>query len=196
MQGESTMRFLSGFLAIFLAFHIETTSHGLNAALALGGVVVGAGAGNFVGTGIGTRLRLQRPEVVIMLCGAIAAVMCLFTAILFTIPIAVIAMFISSSTNSLAKIALDAVVQRDVPETLRSSAFARSETFLQLAWVLGAAIAVLLPSDSGSLGFWVAGTVVGAVTVVILLRNRAMKRSAAAPRWGSPPGNVAPGQSQ
>ncbi len=195
LQGESTMRFLSGFLTIFLAFHIETTSHGLDAALALGGVVIGAGAGNFVGTGIGTRVRLAHPEIVIMICGAIAAVTCLFTAILFAIPFAIIAMFVSSSTNSLAKIALDAVIQRDVAEALRSSAFARSETFLQLAWVLGAAIAVLLPSDNGSLGFWIAGAVVGVTTVLVLLRNRAMRRASSAPGWQPPPGSVAPGQS-
>lgn len=197
LQGESTMRFLSGFLTIFLAFHIEQTSHGLDAALALGGVVIGAGAGNFVGTGIGTRVKLAHPEIVIMICGATAAFMCLFTAILFTIPFAIMAMFVSSSTNSLAKIALDAVIQRDVAEELRSSAFARSETFLQLAWVLGAAIAVLLPSDNGSLGFWVAGAVVGLITVLVLLRNRAMRRAAPkpAPGWQPPPGNIAPGQS-
>ena len=191
-RGESTMRFLSGFLAIFLAFHIETTSHGADAALALGGVVVGAGAGNFVGTGVGTRLRLAHPEVVIMICGATAAVTCLLTAILFTIPFAVFGMFASSSTNSLAKIALDAVVQRDVPESLRSSAFARSETFLQLAWVLGATIAVLMPSGNGSLGFWVAGAAVGGLTTLILMRNRVMQRAARASRGGLAPGQASP----
>jgi hypothetical protein len=195
LQGEATMRFLSGFLTIFLAFHIETTSHGLDAALALGGVLIGSGVGNFVGTGVGTRLKLAHPEVVIMICNATAAVICLFTAILFTIPFAVIGMFVSSSTNSLAKIALDAVIQRDVAESQRSSAFARSETFLQLAWVLGAAIAVLLPSENGSLGFWIAGAVVGGATVLILLRNRAMKRAATTTRWDAPPG-VAPGTTE
>jgi hypothetical protein len=190
LRGESTMRFLSGFLAIFIAFHIETTSHGVDAALALGGVVVGAGAGNFVGTGVGTRLRFAHPEVVIMICGATAAVTCLLTAILFTIPFAVFGMFASSSTNSLAKIALDAVIQRDVDESLRSSAFARSETFLQLAWVLGATIGVLMPSDNGSLGFWVAGAAVGGLTALTLMRNRAMRRAARA----RPPGGLAPGQ--
>jgi predicted MFS family arabinose efflux permease len=194
LQGESIMRFLSGFLTIFLAFHIEETSHGLDAALALGAVVIGAGAGNFVGTGIGTRVRLAHPEIVILICGATAAAMCLLTAVVFTIPFAVICMFVSSATNSLAKIALDAVVQRDVPETLRSSAFARSETFLQLAWVLGATVAVLLPSTNGSLGFWIAGAVVGVVTVVVLLRHRVMRRAASAPGWQPPPGSVAPGQ--
>ena len=78
------------------------------------------------------------------------------------------------------KIALDALIQRDVVETLRSSAFARSETFLQLAWVLGAAIAVALPVHHGGyLGFLVAGIVVGLVAVFTLLRHRAAGRTPA-----------------
>ena len=68
-------------------------------------------------------------------------------------------MYVSAVANALSKIALDSLIQRDVVETLRSSAFARSETFLQLAWVVGAAIGVVLPSsaaDGGAIGFWVA----------------------------------------
>src|SRR5689334_6694076 len=38
LQGEATLRFLSGLLTVFLAFYIETTSHGFTAALALGGL--------------------------------------------------------------------------------------------------------------------------------------------------------------
>jgi Major Facilitator Superfamily len=186
MQGESTLRFLSGFLTIFLAFYIESTRHGGAAALALGGIALGAGAGNFVGTGIGARLKFAHPELLIIIGCATAAVACILTATLFSLPFAIACMFIASVVNSLSKIALDAVVQRDVTETLRSSAFARSETFLQLAWVLGAAVGVLLPSKDGSLGFWVAAVVVGAVTIVVALRNRAMRRATPGARGRSP----------
>ena len=47
--------------------------------------------------------------------------------------------------QALAKLSLDALIQRDVPELVRSSAFARSETLLQMAWVLGGAIGIALP---------------------------------------------------
>ena len=77
-----------------------------------------------------------------MLCAAVAAAACLVTALLFGLTSAVICMFVTGSANSLGKIALDAVIQRDVDETLRSSAFARSETFLQLSWVVGAAVGI------------------------------------------------------
>jgi LPXTG-motif cell wall-anchored protein len=95
-------------------------------------------------------------------------------------------MLISAIANALSKIGLDALIQRDVVETLRSSAFARSETFLQLAWVIGAAIGVGLPSTSsgnGAMAFLIAGILTGAAGVVIVLRNRAMTRATATHDW-------------
>ena len=52
-----------------------------------------------------------------------------------------------------ARSALDAIIQREVPESLRASAFARSETWLQLAWVVGGALrhrAARRPAGSAS----------------------------------------------
>ena len=192
LQGESMLRFLAGFLTIFLVFHIEATRHGWQAAGALGGVVLGSSAGSFLGSGLGARLKLAHPERLIILSAGIAAVTCVLTAILFSIPFAIMCMVVTSTTNGLGKMALDAVIQRDIIEGLRSGAFARSETFLQLAWVFGAAIGVLLPSKEGSLGFWVAASIVAGGCVLVVLRNRAMKRATAAPR-ALPPGNVPPG---
>ncbi len=65
---------------------------------------------------------------------------------------------------SLGKLALDALIQRDVPEAVRTSAFARSETLLQLCWVAGGALGITLPLD-GALGLSVAA----GVTVLLLL---------------------------
>ena len=62
---------------------------------------------------------------------------------------------VAAIANGLGKSALDAIIQREVPDRLRASAFARSETWLQLAWVLGGALAVVLPS-TGWIGFTVA----------------------------------------
>jgi hypothetical protein len=195
LQGESVLRLLSGLLTIYLAFYIESTAHGWTAALQLGAVVAAAGAGNFTGTGLGSRIKFGRPELVIVVSTAIAAATCLLVAILFDVLLAVAAMFVSSVANALSKIALDALIQRDVDETQRSSAFARSETFLQLSWVAGAALGVALPGDrvGGSLGFWVAAVIVGAVAVVTVLRSRAIGQEEAVadgPQIG--PGSVGP----
>ena len=81
--------------------------------------------------------------------------------------------------NSLSKLSLDAIIQRDVAESLRSSAFGRSETFLQLAWVLGAAIALLLPARNGWLGFVVAARGAGRRRCdLMLLHERALQITA------------------
>ena len=171
LQGESVLRFLSGLLTIFLAFYIESTAHGLDAALQLGGVVAAAGAGTFSGT---------------------AGVSCLLVALLFNITMAIAGMYICAVANALSKIALDALIQRDVVETLRSSAFARSETFLQLAWVVGAAFGVLLPSNhGGALGFWVAGVVVTAVAAVVVLRYRVINELGSSRDRQAQPGAIA-----
>ncbi|MDP9117953.1 MAG: MFS transporter, partial [Actinomycetota bacterium] len=175
LQGESVLRFLSGLLTIFLAFYVESTAHGLKAAVELGGVVGAAGIGNMAGTAVGTKIKLNRPELVIIASTIAAAVSCLLVAVVFNITVAVVGMVVSAVSNSLSKIALDALIQRDVVETLRSSAFARSETFLQLAWVVGAAVGVLLPVDhGGGIAFYVAATVVGLVAAIVVLRTRAV----------------------
>jgi hypothetical protein len=175
LQGESTLRWLAGFLTMFLAFYIESVSHGWQAVASLGALGAASGIGNFLGTGIGTRLRLARPDLIILLCTTAAAVGCVVTAVLFSLPVAIGAMLVCAVSNSLSKLSLDAIIQRDVAETLRSSAFGRSETFLQLAWVLGATIALLLPAGNGRLGFIVAAGVLVFVSITMALHERALR---------------------
>jgi hypothetical protein len=47
--------------------------------------------------------------------------------------------------QALGKVSLDSLIQRDVPEHVRTSGFARSETLLQLSWVVGGFIGIGLP---------------------------------------------------
>ncbi len=175
LQGESTLRWLAGFLTLFLAFYIESVSHGWQAVASLGALGAVSGVGNFLGTGIGTRLRMARPDLIILLCTSAAAVGCLVAAVLFSFALAIVAMLICAVANSLSKLSLDAIIQRDVAEMLRSSAFGRSETFLQLAWVLGATIALLLPAGNGRLGFIVAAGVLGFVAITMALHERSLR---------------------
>jgi hypothetical protein len=71
---------------------------------------------------------------------------------------------------SLSKLSLDALLQRDTLERVRTSAFARSETLLQLAWVLGGALGLALPSNG------VLGLSLGAVglSIMALLTTKAL----------------------
>jgi len=184
LQAESSLRWLSGFLTMFLAFYIEATSHGVAAVVSLAAVGAAAGIGNFAGTAVGTRLRLNQPELVVLAGTVAAAAGCLLGTLLFSRPVAIAVMLVSAVCNSLAKLSLDAVIQRDVAESLRSSGFGRSETFLQLAWVLGAAVALLLPSGDGRLGFGVAAAVLVAVSAVLVLRRRAIRSHPPLPAEG------------
>ena len=118
---------------------------------------------------------MARPDLIILLCTAAAATGCAVVAVLFSLPLAIGAMLICAVSNSLSKLSLDAIIQRDVAETLRSSAFGRSETFLQLAWVLGATIALLLPAGNGRLGFIVAAVVLVFVSITMTLHERALR---------------------
>jgi MFS family permease len=187
LQGESTLRWLSGFITIFLAFYIESVSHGWQAVASLGAMGAATGVGNFAGTGIGTRLKMARPDLIILACNALAAVACLITAVFFSLALAIVACLLAALSNALAKLSLDAVIQRDVAESLRSSAFGRSETFLQLSWVLGATIALLLPPKNGELGFIVAAALTVLVAVFMGLRERAVR----AARHTPPPRSAA-----
>ena len=173
MQGESALRWTAGFLTMFLAFYIEKTSHGFEAASSLGAVGAAVAVGNIIGTGSGARFSFGHPHVVVILCSAVNAVACGLTAISFNLETAIACMAVCSAANSLGKLSLDAVIQRDVNETLRSSAFARSETFLQLAWVVGAAVALLLPAQRGTLGLSVAAVFLIASVTFIVVRSRA-----------------------
>jgi MFS family permease len=189
MQGASILRWGQGFLTLFLAFYIQHTSHGFDGAAALGGIGVGVGVGNFLGTAAGARLKLARPELLVMICVIATTVGCIVAAFTFSLTTSIFCMAINSAANSLGKLSLDAVVQKDVSETLRSSAFARSETFLQLAWVFGAAVALLLPVDKGRLGLTVASVFLGVTSILLVLRTRTVGRSTQPGQYPAP-GNV------
>jgi hypothetical protein len=61
---------------------------------------------------------------------------------------------------------------------VRTSAFARSETVLQLSWVLGGFLAIVLPSN-GALGLGLgAAVLVGVLAITV----RAVRASKAAPK--------------
>ena len=97
---------------------------------------------------------------------------------------------VAGFSQALAKLSLDALIQRDVPEVVRTSAFARSETLLQMAWVVGGAIGIALPLN-GALGMSVAAAIVAAgwlTTVTRPARRGPARRPRQAPRGVTPHG--------
>ncbi|MEU6482513.1 MFS transporter [Streptomyces sp. NPDC046887] len=185
LQANAAHRVLSGFLIFFLAFLLrEHPLDGQSAAVSLGIVGVAAGAGNALGTAVGAWLRSRAPELIVAVVLAVALAAAITAAALFSgVAVAVLGA-VAGFTQALSKLSLDAMIQRDVPESVRTSAFARSETLLQMAWVVGGAIGIALPLN-GPLGMAVAAAIL-ALGVLLTLRGLL-----GAARHGTPHARVA-----
>lgn len=157
LWGNGTIRILTGFMTLYIAFYAKAQgSHSGWMQLALlGAVGAAAGVGNAIGNGVGTRLELKNPPKVIVWATTACFVVAVLAAIFGNVLLAVVAGFVASGTSAIGKVCLDSSIQDDLPERSRASAFGRSETVLQLCWVLGAALGVLLPPT-----LWIGFTVV------------------------------------
>ncbi|MFD9130018.1 MFS transporter [Kitasatospora sp. NPDC059571] len=163
LRGVSALRWLVGFLVMFLAFLIRSEPvGGLPATAALGVVAASAGIGNALGSVLGSWLRTRGSEAIVTAMLAVATVAATAAALWYSL--LTVALFAAASglAASLGKLALDALIQRDVPESVRTSAFARSETLLQLCWVAGGVVGISLPLNA-TLGLSIAAAVVALV---------------------------------
>ncbi|WP_345423829.1 MFS transporter [Actinomycetospora chlora] len=173
LWANGTIRALTGFLTLFAAFVVKNETEGApgDQLLLLGVIGAAAGAGGFLGNVVGARQRFGRPRVLVVVCLAVALAGVVLAAVVTGLATAAAAALVAATTSALLKVCLDAVVQRDVPEASRASAFGRSETILQLAWVFGGALGVLLP-PTWWIGFTVIACVVGVGTVQTVLITR------------------------
>lgn len=161
LQANASFRALSGFLIFFLAFLLrEHPLAGQSPAVSLGIVGVAAGVGNALGTAVGSWLRARGPELIIATVLGLVLAATITAAVFFGAGMVAVLGAVAGFSQALAKLSLDALIQRDVPEQVRTSAFARSETLLQMAWVAGGAIGIALPLN-GALGMSVAAGIVG-----------------------------------
>ncbi|MGW1912777.1 MFS transporter [Streptomyces sp. NPDC002076] len=162
LGANAALRCLSGFLIFFLAFLLrEHPLTGESAAVSLGIVGVAAGVGNALGTAVGAWLRSRAPEIIIVTVVAVVLGTAIVAALFFGALLVACLAAVAGFGQALAKLALDALIQRDVPELVRTSAFARSETLLQMAWVFGGAVGIVLPLNG------TVGLLVGAVFVAV-----------------------------
>ncbi|MFG3498706.1 MFS transporter [Streptomyces sp. NPDC047928] len=186
LQANATHRILSGFLIFFLAFLLrEHPLEGQSAAVSLGIVGVAAGVGNACGTAIGAWLRARGPEAIIATMLGLALTAAIGAAVFFGGLAVAILGAVAGLSQALSKLSLDALIQRDVPEVVRTSAFARSETLLQMSWVVGGAIGISLPLN-GTVGMSVASAIL-ALGVGVTVRGLLT----AARRGGTPRPRVA-----
>jgi MFS family permease len=139
-------RWLSGFLTMFMAFLLRDSPIGEWRPEVLLGIVIGAaGVGNLAGIALGSVLRSVEPRVTVIAALLADVVFAAVAALLYGVLTAALLGFVAGLAQSLAKLSLDSTIQRDVPERVRTSAFARSDTTLQLAWVVGGFVGIVMP---------------------------------------------------
>ncbi|MET8942384.1 MFS transporter [Streptomyces sp. NPDC004542] len=162
LGANAALRCLTGFLIFFLAFLLrEHPLTGESAAVSMGIVGVAAGTGNALGTAVGAWLRSRAPEIIIVTVVAVVLGAAVVAAVFFGAFLVACLAAVAGFAQALAKLSLDALIQRDVPELVRTSAFARSETLLQMAWVFGGAVGIVMPLN-GTLGLAVGAAFVAA----------------------------------
>lgn len=177
LRAQGALRALAGFLTLYLAFLIRTGHlHGMRQGLALSLLVTAAAAGGLIGTALGARLPYRSPESIVVIVLVAATGVCIATAVLFGVVSALVMAFVGNFAQTVGKLALDSIVQRDVDEAVRTSTFARSETVNQLGWVIGGAIGIALPLG-GTWGFAIATVWLVAALVVTVRDLRRQRRT-------------------
>jgi len=148
LRATGALRAFAGYTALYFAFMLRTNSIGGLKNLTAIGLVAGALAiGGGLGSLVGGWLRARAPEGIVAGCIAVSAIVSVMTAFYYNLPMVLLACGLAGLCPSLAKLSLDAMIQRDTLEAVRTSAFAKSETLMQLAWVLGAGLGLVMPSS-------------------------------------------------
>jgi MFS family permease len=175
LWANGTIKVLTGFLMMFSAFAVRAETEGkpIQQLLLLGLIAGAAGIGSFGGNAIGTRLHVTRPEQMVLSCLIASLCATVVATIMPGIGTMTVVSLIASTAAALAKNSLDAVIQDDLPEASRASAFGRSETVLQLGWVFGGALGVLLPAT-----FWIGFLVISLILALGLMQTVMARRGA------------------
>lgn len=179
LRCNAGLRMLSGFLTMFMAFLLrENPIDGWEdrQTLLLGLVIGSAGVGSTLGTFIGSMLRARKPEAIVLVTLLVDAGAAIYAAAFFGLVAAMVLGLVAGLCQGLGKLSLDALIQREVPELVRTSVFARSETLLQLSWVIGGFLGVFMPLNA-TLGLSIVAVVLVAWSVFVLRSRVASGRA-------------------
>ncbi len=181
------LRVLSGFLTIYMAFLLRAQpfeGFEQQTTLLMGLVIGAAGLGNTIGISLGSLLKRVTPSLTVVVALVADAVIVVVAAVAYSLAAAVLLGLTAGVAQAMGKVSLDSTIQDSVPERHRTSAFARSETLLQLSWVLGGFIGIALPLIP-RLGLGVLAALLVSWTAFVLLRRPGGSATPPAPRAGS-----------
>ncbi|MEX1208533.1 MAG: hypothetical protein WEE36_08020 [Acidimicrobiia bacterium] len=145
-------RFLNGFLLLLLAFEFRDAEAG---ALDFGALIAAGGVGYGLASIISPLLeRLLREEPMVVAALALEAAAAFIAGQFFGLAAAAALAAAAGLAWGTAKFAFDGLLQATVHPDKRGSAFTRSETLFQLAWVVGAILPVTMaiPAEVGLAG--------------------------------------------
>ena len=164
--------FLSGFLLMFVAFLLRDPDVRPDSSLGAGvmiGIVVGAaGLGRTLGTVTASSLSRITPAVAVVAALLADARAALVAALFYGVWSLALLGLVAGLAQAIAKFSLDATIQRHVPTLVQASAFGRSDTTCQLAWVIGGFVGIALPLDPPRLGLLVAFAVLMAWSLFVV----------------------------
>jgi MFS family permease len=180
MRANAALRALSGFLILYLAFLLRTKGfvHPVSPNVALGMLAASAGAGGLIGTAMGALLKARAPVGIVFSTLAFATLTAALCAVFFGLVAALVVAFVGALGQSLGKLGLDAIVQREIGEEVRSSTFAVSETIHQLVWVIGGLVGLgmSIVASNGHIALAIVASAL-AVTLIGLIYRRAARRA-------------------
>ncbi|HEV2537826.1 MAG TPA: MFS transporter [Streptosporangiaceae bacterium] len=173
MRANAVLRAFSGYMVFFLAFFLRSENFGVSHNFALGALVAAAAAGGLAAMAIGSLIRSRAPQFMLFAMLTLAPVVTATCAYFFSLTAAIAVAFTAALAAGLAKLALDSTVQREIGEEIRSSAFAVSETFNQVANVAGSVVGVLVSIlGNGQVGLAIAGAFLAVALVSLVARRR------------------------
>jgi MFS family permease len=167
LWGNCTIKVMVGFLFLYPAFVAKShQASGWEQLRILGLIGAAAAIGNFAGNMTSARLKLGHPAQLVVRAAIAVTAMALVAAVTGNLLVAAAATLVTSGASAIAKASLDASLQDDLPEESRASAFGRSESLLQLAWVAGGATGVLIYTE-----LWIGFTTISAVLILGLAQT-------------------------
>src|SRR5581483_1624748 len=160
-------------MLMFMSFYLQKYPlPGLSILMSLGLLAGAAGLGNVLGVTAASLLRSVSPRLTVSVVVIADAVVAIVAAVSFNAWTVIAFALTAGLGQALAKFALDSTIQQNIPAHTQTSAFARAETALQLAWVVGGFVGIALPLTNGAhIGFWTAGVVLTAWGAYVLSRR-------------------------
>jgi hypothetical protein len=177
----TVLRALVGFTFFHLAFWLRSQDQGT---LWFGAVVGVSALASMLGNALAKLLRERvREERMLTIALLVAAGTGLLTAALGGPFGAVVLAGVLNLMAALGRLNFESIVQRDAPGANRGRAFAVFETRFQLAWALGAFVAVAIQVP-GSIGFLIVGAAAAAAVIQVVGRQRAGRHGNGSHRTG------------